>query len=188
MTPNRLPGHTLSSEGAAFAWTTNGGRYVRTTGRRGVALCSCGETSSTLDSNSARKRWHREHKDELRRGPATAQGNTADSVKSTSPAGPTLVIAHTTAAGTVDVAWIEDAVLVRLKPGAQLAVRLNPREDVPAHRPPHPPGTAEEPDLVERIAAAIERLCPEPGTEHFGDHCPYREAADTARKVGADRG
>lgn len=83
-----------------------------------------------------------------------------------------------------DVAWIEDAVLVRLKRGAELVVRFNPREVAPAHRPPHPPGTAEEPALVERIAVAIERLCPEPDTEHLGDHCPYREAADTARTVG----
>lgn len=43
---------------------------------------------------------------------------------------------------------------------------------------------AAEPALVERIAAAIENLCPDPDTEHLGDHCPYREAADTARQVG----
>ncbi|GAA2990544.1 hypothetical protein GCM10017559_08210 [Streptosporangium longisporum] len=110
MTPNRLSGHTLSNEGAPFTWIGSSGRHVRTAGRHGVALCSCGETSPPLGSNNARKRWHREHKDELRGGAAA---------------------------------------------------------------------------LVEQIAVAIERLCPDPDTEHLGDHCPYREAADTARKVGA---
>jgi len=37
---------------------------------------------------------------------------------------------------------------------------------------------------AERIAEAIEALCPTPDAEHVGDHCPYREAADTARKAG----
>ena len=74
-----------------------------------------------------------------------------------------------------DVAWVEDAVLVRLKRGAELVVRFNPREDAPA---PHPPA------VVERVAAAIEALCPDPDDEHAGGHCPYQEAAAAARKVG----
>ncbi|MEU8040903.1 hypothetical protein [Streptosporangium sp. NPDC049078] len=82
-----------------------------------------------------------------------------------------------------DVAWVEDAVLVRLKRGAELVVRPNPRKDTPAHRPP--PTDAGEPALVERIAEAIEALCPHPDVDHAGGHCPYREAAATARKIGA---
>lgn len=42
-----------------------------------------------------------------------------------------------------NVAWIEDSVLTRLKPGAELVVRFNPREDVPARQPSHPIGAAD---------------------------------------------
>jgi len=41
------------------------------------------------------------------------------------------------------------------------------------------------PAVVERVAAAIEALCPDPDTEHAGGHCPYREAAGVARQIGA---
>lgn len=62
----RLSGHTLSSEGKPFAWTRNGGRYIRAEGSQGVGLCSCGAHSKTLDSDNARKRWHVDHKDDIR--------------------------------------------------------------------------------------------------------------------------
>lgn len=61
----RLIGHTLRSEGAPFAWTTNGGRYIHTTGLSGVGLCSCGEVSEVEESGAARKRWHRTHKEQI---------------------------------------------------------------------------------------------------------------------------
>lgn len=41
------------------------------------------------------------------------------------------------------------------------------------------------PHLGELVAQRIEALCPFPNDEHAGNHCPYREAADTARQVGA---
>lgn len=68
MPSNRLSGHTLRSEGKPFVWTANGGRYVRADGHKkeGVGLCSCGAHSQNLDSDGARKRWHRCHKDEIR--------------------------------------------------------------------------------------------------------------------------
>ncbi|MEU8199410.1 hypothetical protein AB0C10_37060 [Microbispora amethystogenes] len=61
----RLPGHELRNEGAPFAWSS--GRYVRQRETwTGKGLCSCGAVSDVLDSNNARKRWHRAHKDEMR--------------------------------------------------------------------------------------------------------------------------
>ncbi|MFC6080979.1 hypothetical protein [Sphaerisporangium aureirubrum] len=64
---NRVPGHTLVAEGAAFLPDPNtGGTMLNRTGWHGCGLCSCGETSDTLSSNNQRKRWHREHKDTIR--------------------------------------------------------------------------------------------------------------------------
>lgn len=54
----RVAGHTLRNEGQAYdaaGWRT----------RIGVGRCSCGEESPVLDSNAARKRWHREHKAQI---------------------------------------------------------------------------------------------------------------------------
>jgi hypothetical protein len=61
-----LSGHALRSEGKPYergeeeAWVRVGRSW------HGVALCECGETSSVLDSDSRRKRWHVAHKDEVR--------------------------------------------------------------------------------------------------------------------------
>ena len=69
MIANRLAGHELRREGAPFAKTPGGGRgryEVRST-NIGQALCSCGVMSDVLDSNTKRKKWHRDHKDDIRR-------------------------------------------------------------------------------------------------------------------------
>lgn len=58
MTSNRLPGHTLRFEGKVYGYNH--------TVRQGRARCTCGAESLVLDSDAARKRWHREHKDEIR--------------------------------------------------------------------------------------------------------------------------
>lgn len=60
MKSNRLSGHTLPFEGKIYG-------YNRTV-KHGRARCSCGALSPALDSDAARKRWHREHKDEVREG------------------------------------------------------------------------------------------------------------------------
>lgn len=78
----RLAGHSLAAEGRPvvgfdgdwpddfachwwFASPGSRGVYVRR-GPEGRALCECGEWSPELPSTAARKRWHREHKDEVR--------------------------------------------------------------------------------------------------------------------------
>lgn len=58
MTGNRLAGHTLKHEGKVYGYN----RPVK----HGRALCSCGADSPALDSDAARKRWHREHKANVR--------------------------------------------------------------------------------------------------------------------------
>jgi len=60
MTPNRLAGHILPNEGRI---NTNG---LGTAQPCGPARCSCGATSGVLHSANARRRWHRQHKDEVR--------------------------------------------------------------------------------------------------------------------------
>lgn len=74
-TSTRLPGHGLQSEGKPYErggdeqdpWVRVGfgphpGSHI------GVALCSCGEASPVLESDGQRKRWHREHKNQVRAG------------------------------------------------------------------------------------------------------------------------
>jgi hypothetical protein len=61
----QLPGHGLLKEGAPFKQVD--GRWETTYRPRGQGRCSCGEASKELDSDGARKRWHREHKDEIRK-------------------------------------------------------------------------------------------------------------------------
>lgn len=53
-TRSRLAGHTLPNEGRLIrgVWT-------------GSTVCSCGAVSEILNSDNARKAWHREHKKEL---------------------------------------------------------------------------------------------------------------------------
>jgi len=61
---NRVSGHTLRCEGAAF---DEKGRRIswRTTGGEGRAKCSCGELSHVMFSANRRKQWHRDHKASL---------------------------------------------------------------------------------------------------------------------------
>lgn len=54
-TRSRLAGHTLPNEGRVHGDDAPFGR----------ARCSCGEASEVLNSDNARKAWHREHKQEL---------------------------------------------------------------------------------------------------------------------------
>lgn len=55
-----LKGHTLLFEGEAIgqSWHKNG---------PGSGKCSCGEMSPELPTRAARKRWHREHKEAIRK-------------------------------------------------------------------------------------------------------------------------
>lgn len=56
-----VKGHTLRFEGQAF--DANG--YKASKQSLGYGKCSCGALSDELDSNAARKRWHRAHKAEV---------------------------------------------------------------------------------------------------------------------------
>lgn len=58
MRSNRLAGHTLPNEGRIQV----GGIWVE----RGPARCSCGAESDVLKSDNARRRWHFEHKAQIR--------------------------------------------------------------------------------------------------------------------------
>ena len=57
----RLSGHALWNEGRAFTQAP-GGRLNFADTRTGIGVCECGEASPVLTSDSARKRWHAEHK------------------------------------------------------------------------------------------------------------------------------
>jgi hypothetical protein len=65
----RLSGHALRHEGKPFR---RGGRtgndWVRHYGndRQGFGLCECGATSPELATDAARRRWHVNHKAEVR--------------------------------------------------------------------------------------------------------------------------
>lgn len=59
----RVKGHYLIGEGESFF-----GDGSRIWGRRsgmGCGKCSCGALSEKLPSDAARKRWHRQHKEEV---------------------------------------------------------------------------------------------------------------------------
>lgn len=60
-----LKGHTLRDEGGVWYDQTGKVRAHWIKGDR-HAKCSCGELSPPNISQSAAKRWHREHKDSLR--------------------------------------------------------------------------------------------------------------------------
>jgi hypothetical protein len=63
----RLAGHTLRNEGQPFVKDRITGGWCRNMGGwKGVALCSCGAASPELVHNNERKRWHRDHKEEVR--------------------------------------------------------------------------------------------------------------------------
>ena len=55
---NRLAGHTLPNEGRI--------NHDSTSACCGPAVCSCGEQSEVLHGANARKRWHKQHKDDVR--------------------------------------------------------------------------------------------------------------------------
>lgn len=57
----RLDGHGLRNEGRYWS-----GLSYRSDGMA-PGICECGTESALLPSANARKRWHRDHKDELRR-------------------------------------------------------------------------------------------------------------------------
>jgi hypothetical protein len=65
MKSNRLAGHMLPNEGRLY----NQYGFLR---RSGPATCSCGAQSEEMHSASARQRWHREHKDQVRQQSADA--------------------------------------------------------------------------------------------------------------------
>jgi hypothetical protein len=71
----RLSGHGLWSEGWPVEATPGHGQGWRPLNHRsgpGRALCECGEMSPELPSANARKRWHGEHKEQVRREQADA--------------------------------------------------------------------------------------------------------------------
>ncbi len=59
-----VKGHTLVREGHPH-WKTGVPHSFR--GGYGCGKCSCGEISSVLDSDAARKLWHKQHKTEVLR-------------------------------------------------------------------------------------------------------------------------
>lgn len=59
-----LPGHGLRAEGKPYLRLD--GRWVRAENEVGRGVCSCGESSEIAISDAARKRWHADHKEQLR--------------------------------------------------------------------------------------------------------------------------
>jgi hypothetical protein len=60
-----LRGHALRWEGAGRR-EDHRGRVTQQAFQRGFALCECGARSPVLQSDAARRRWHRDHKDAIR--------------------------------------------------------------------------------------------------------------------------
>lgn len=60
-----MKGHTLRHEGAPYQFL-HGTLVLQKSELIGRALCSCGVASEMLTSTRARKRWHVEHKAEVR--------------------------------------------------------------------------------------------------------------------------
>lgn len=67
----RLAGHGLIAEGWPYI-----GTEVRKSHRsgHGMGKCECGTMSPMLPSTAARKRWHRDHKQEIRARTSTPAG------------------------------------------------------------------------------------------------------------------
>jgi hypothetical protein len=67
-TTTRLRGHGLFAEGKPFrvVGDVRGEWIAVAVGRTGRGRCSCGERSPILESDAERKRWHREHKQQVR--------------------------------------------------------------------------------------------------------------------------
>jgi hypothetical protein len=73
---NRLAGHELPHEGKATKKERRNFAPQQTGLAVGHTYCSCGARSPELPSDNARKRWHREHKDEIRRAEKDASDET----------------------------------------------------------------------------------------------------------------
>ena len=65
MRRTNLRGHALRSEGAAYI-PGDEQPWLRTPGHLGRGLCECDAVSLVMSSDSARRRWHARHKDEVR--------------------------------------------------------------------------------------------------------------------------
>ncbi len=61
---NRLAGHTLPFKGRVHLGTT----IIGDGNGQGRTKCSCGDDSPMLPSTAARKKWHRDHKNDIRSG------------------------------------------------------------------------------------------------------------------------
>lgn len=67
-----MNGHGLAFEGAPFKRVADGASVKaervgwQGTGGEGRALCGCGAMSGVLGSGAARKRWHRDHKNQVK--------------------------------------------------------------------------------------------------------------------------
>lgn len=66
MRTNRLAGHELPHEGKATHKTRPNFAPSQTGKQEGHTYCSCGEQSPELPSDNARKKWHRNHKNDIR--------------------------------------------------------------------------------------------------------------------------
>ena len=89
MRNTRLAGHTLLREGKphsidgclnceAIARHEESTKTVGLRGFLGHGRCSCGDASECLSTDAERKRWHTDHKDEVRRlrGQSILRGET----------------------------------------------------------------------------------------------------------------
>ena len=76
----RLSGHALCAEGKPCKRTDRRrsepiSYEIIHGASTGSALCECGEKSPALESDGARKRWHRAHKEQVRGGHEALNGN-----------------------------------------------------------------------------------------------------------------
>lgn len=62
MRATRLAGHSLPLEGRVQL----GGRLIGNGSGEGRAACSCGTESPLLPSTRARRKWHHDHKNDIR--------------------------------------------------------------------------------------------------------------------------
>lgn len=68
MKSTRLKGHALMFGGHPYIYSDyDGGYHLAGLGcSTGVATCSCGVRSQKLSSTAERRRWHRDHKEQMR--------------------------------------------------------------------------------------------------------------------------
>ena len=76
-TSSRLRGHGLLSEGRPYIWRQGDEEDAPSWHRAdrwehaGHGVCSCGAASpDALETNGARQRWHKAHKEQIRSGEA----------------------------------------------------------------------------------------------------------------------